>query len=93
MAGEALAYCPLRLQAESCARNGAYSHCIILIDPVPADSDSSHQMMGLSLTIIHRLAAGKGDDAVVLHTRLIIWMQAWVSYTGPEGIGIADAKQ
>jgi hypothetical protein len=60
----------LRTPAEFCALNGAYSHCIVLVDPVPAHSDSAEQFMGG--TIIHRLATGKGDDAAVPRTRLVI---------------------
>ena len=47
----------------------------------------------MGATIIDRLAAGKGDDAVVLQTLLVIWVQGWVSCTGPEGIGITYTKQ
>src|SRR5437762_2498127 len=47
----------------------------------------------MGATIIDRLAAGKGDDAVVLQTLLVIWVQGWVSCTGPEGIGSTYTKQ
>jgi hypothetical protein len=60
----------LGVQAQFCARHGTLSHCIIFVDPVPANPDSTDQFMGV--TIVHRLAAGKGDDAVVLRTRLVI---------------------
>jgi hypothetical protein len=63
----------LGLPAESCARHGALSYCIILVDPISADPNAAQQFMGGA--IIDRLAAGKGDDAVVLQTRLVIWVQ------------------
>src|SRR5215471_14492799 len=44
-------------------------------------------------TIIYGLAAGEGDDSMVLQTYRVVRIQTWVSDAGPEGVRIPYPPQ
>jgi len=49
-------------RTESCSGDGAFRHCVILVNSVPADPDCTKQSTSAT---VDRLASSEGDDAVV----------------------------
>src|SRR5262245_35123396 len=79
------------LETVSRAGDGTFHHGVVLIDAVPAHANAAQQLVRAAA--INGLAAGEGDDAVMLEARAVIREKRVAPGAKPKGVGVPKSPQ